>query len=429
MPLFCQHTVSFYDCIWEGYLKHCFVSSRNQVNKQNKTYFDFLIVYNMANGAGLDKLPVELIHCILDCVDIQTIFQSLYGVCRRMNRALGTYNRYKFHFQSISKHDFHLACRFLPHEQVVSLTLSHGNDTPGQIQLFLSLFDLKKFVRLSSLTLHMIEEIDLQKILRTTSLKSLRYLSIDCQTKCQAKTLCLLQSSLVGHSLQTLSLGSTSLGRVLLRAHNTANIRHLVLNRSLMCQIEHILSSSTFLETLDLTNVEIDQENDLPTIDASPNSPKLASLAISSSFLTMDTMVSFFNWLFPHSRQLQHLRVISNTNDEDYFDGSRWESLLSTTSVVQFQFYFSATLTMNKPIHEILLPFRSPFWLDEKHWFVACDQHRLLDQSVLYSIPWCDKQVIWQPRMDFESENTLPNKEYPIFNSVNHLHIKLNCQV
>ena len=143
----------------------------------------------------------------------------------------------------------------------------------------------------------------------------------------------------------------------------------------------------------------------------------------------MNIIISFFNWFIPKSKQLQHLRVISYANDEDYFDGTRWESLLSSTSLIQFHFQFHATLTTDKSINEILLPFRSHFWLNEKRWFVACDKHRFVDQSILYSIPWCDEQVIWQPLMTFESDNTLPNKDYSIFNEVNHFHIKLNCPV
>jgi hypothetical protein len=143
----------------------------------------------------------------------------------------------------------------------------------------------------------------------------------------------------------------------------------------------------------------------------------------------MDMIISFFNWLIPNSKQLQHLRVISHKDDEACFDGARWESLLSRTSLLQFQFCFYAKLTMNQSMNEILLPFRSHFWLNEKRWFVAFDKHRLCYQSVLYSIPWFDEQVTWQPLTSFESENTLPNNEYTIFNGVNHLHIELNCPV
>jgi hypothetical protein len=382
----------------------------------------------MADAVGLDKLPAELIHRILDCLDIQTIFNSLRGVCRGINYKLGTYNRYKFNFQSISKHNFHLICRLIPHKQVVSLTLSDENDTPGQIWLFLSYFNIKEFIRLSSLTLYKIDEAELQKILEAISLKSLKCLSIDCRSECHTKTYRLLESSLVGHSLQKLSLGSSSLCEILTHI-NTANIKHLILNACKIRKIEQILSSSTSLETFDLTNVEIDDEDDLQDIDSSFESSKLTYLSISSSYLTMDMIISFFNWLIPNSKQLRHLRVINDNDDEAYFDGTRWESLLSRTSLIQFQFRFYAKLTMNQSINEILLPFRSHFWLNEKCWFVAFDKHRLRYQSVLYSIPWCDEQITWQPLTSFESENTLPNNEYSIFNGVNHLHIKLNCPV
>ncbi|CAF3417121.1 unnamed protein product [Rotaria socialis] len=361
----------------------------------------------MANVVGLDYLPIELIYRILDCLDVQTIFHSLHGVCRRINYTLGTYNRYKFNFQSISKHKFHLIGRLILHEQVISMTLSDGNDTSNQIDLFLSSFDIKKF---------------------TISLKSLKYLSIDCRSECNAKTLRLLQSSLVGHSLQKLSLFSSSLCAVLTQ-NNTVNIKDLVLNSCMIRQIQQILLSSTSLETLILTDVEIDVDDDLQNIDSSSKSPKLAYLSISTSHLTMEMIVSFLNWLMKDSQQLRHLRLISDVDDETYFDGTRWESLLWTTSLTAFQFQFRAKLTTDTPIKQILLPFRNKFWLNEKRWFVACDKHRLVDQSFLYSIPGCHEHFIWRPLPSFESENTLPTNNYRIFNRVNHVHIQLNCAV
>lgn len=382
----------------------------------------------MADPAGFDVLPVEVIHRILDCLDIETIFRSLYGVCRRINYTLGTYNRYRLNLKSISKHDFHLICRLIPHQQVVALTLSDGKDTPGQTGLFLSRFNIKDFVRLSSLTLDNIDDVDLRKLMSTISLKSLKYLSIDCPKGCRTETHHLLKSLLVGHSLQRLSLGSRSLCKILTQ-NNVTNLKHLTLNACRLSQIEEILSLSTSLETLILTKVRMDADDDLQNIDSPFNSPKLIFLSVSSSFLTMDAFVNFFNWLIPGSKQLEHLRIISDRDDETFFDGSRWESLLSTTSLSQFQFHFRANLTTNDSINEILLPFRSNFWLNEKRWYVACDKHRILNQSVLYSIPWCDEQVIWQPLMSFETANTMSNNECSIFSGVNHIHIKLNCSV
>jgi hypothetical protein len=307
------------------------------------------------------------------------------------------------------------------------LTLSDGNDTPGQIMLFFSHFDIKKFVRLSSLTLHEIEDIDLQQILKTISLKSLKCLSINCRRKCGYETERLLENFLIKHSLQKLSLDSSLCN--ILRHNKIVNIIHLVLNECDIRRIERILSTAISLKTLDVTNVLNDRNDYLREMNSPLESSKLNYLSISSSYLTMDMIMNFFNWLIPRSKELQRLRVISYLNDETYFDGASWESLLSATSLIEFRFRFYATLIINESISEILLPFRSQFWVNEKHWFVACDKNRFHDLSVLYSIPWCDEKLMWQPLESFESANTLPNGEYSIFNEVNDLHIKLNCPV
>ena len=75
---------------------------------------------------------------------------------------------------------------------------------------------------------------------------------------------------------------------------------------------------------------------------------------------------------FKDSKQLKCLRVI---NDENYFDGARWEALLSPTVLLHFQCRFNARPLTRKPLNDNLLPFHSDFWLKEKRWFVASDKH------------------------------------------------------
>ena len=116
------------------------------------------------NTSLLSTLPNELIYRILDILDNETIFFSFGNVCKRFHTLIRAYNQYKFNFQSISKPYFHSICRLIHPENIVSLTLSDDNRTPGQIKWFLSFFQIRQFIRLRSLTLIDIDEDDFHTI-------------------------------------------------------------------------------------------------------------------------------------------------------------------------------------------------------------------------------------------------------------------------
>ncbi|CAF3996261.1 unnamed protein product, partial [Rotaria sp. Silwood1] len=96
----------------------------------------------------------------------------------------------------------------IPFEQVVSLTLSDKDKTHGQIQLFISLFDINQFLRLRSLKLIRIESNHLKIFLDYTIHSSLISLSIDSQTLNIGKNpvLTLLSSTIEHYTLQKLDL-------------------------------------------------------------------------------------------------------------------------------------------------------------------------------------------------------------------------------
>ena len=105
------------------------------------------------NFPSLDSLPVEILYRILDHVDGQTILLSFRNICKKFKAIANTYNRYELDLTAISNADFHLACRTIRPEDLISLTLSNGDKTPNQIDLFFSLFAIDQLIRLRSLTL------------------------------------------------------------------------------------------------------------------------------------------------------------------------------------------------------------------------------------------------------------------------------------
>jgi hypothetical protein len=74
-------------------------------------------------------------------------------------------------------------------------------------------------------------------------------------------------------------------------------------------------------------------------------------------------------------------------------DGSRWEHFIQRNLRLlnKFEFYFSyraGFFPENPPdFNSIIDRFRSPFWLEEKRWFIACDYIPSRSEITIYSIP------------------------------------------
>ena len=117
-------------------------------------YFDFFLHKSLKmSNCRLDRLPVELIHHLLSYFSAHEIFHSFIHVSSYIDAILLVYSNYRINFKSISRTNFDLICQHVVPDQVVALTLSNDENTPGLIDLFLSRFQVNEFTRLQSLRL------------------------------------------------------------------------------------------------------------------------------------------------------------------------------------------------------------------------------------------------------------------------------------
>ena len=139
----------------------------------------------MSNNAApsLATLPVELLYRLLDYLDVQTIVLSFRYVSKKFYLISNSSNHYNLDLSSTSKSHFDLICRRISRDKVVSITLSDEDTTPGQIGLFLSLFQISDFPQLRSLTLRCINSKDLYRILNDVLRCSLTSLSFYSREK------------------------------------------------------------------------------------------------------------------------------------------------------------------------------------------------------------------------------------------------------
>jgi hypothetical protein len=134
----------------------------------------------MANYCSFDRLAVELLHTLFDYFSASALLFTFYNINDYVNATLESYYAYQLDFKSISKSNFRRICRHIRPEQTISLTLSDGNDTPGQSEVFFARFQIKQFIRLRSLTLINIEFNSLESIFSNLpQLHQLRSFSFD----------------------------------------------------------------------------------------------------------------------------------------------------------------------------------------------------------------------------------------------------------
>lgn len=104
-----------------------------------------------------DRFPTEILHTVFEYFSASELFLSFYDLSQYVNGSLGSYSSYRFNCQSILKTQFRQICLHVRPEQVISLTLSDGDQTSGQTEVFFRQYQIEQFTRLRSLTLIDIE--------------------------------------------------------------------------------------------------------------------------------------------------------------------------------------------------------------------------------------------------------------------------------
>ncbi|CAF5012834.1 unnamed protein product [Rotaria magnacalcarata] len=148
-----------------------------------------------------------------------------------------------------------------------------------------------------------------------------------------------------------------------------------------------ILGNLPYLKTLIIRDCIIRDHNEMIVTFYS----HLSSLTINDCHLSINDI----EFLLAQTPSLVYLKLGSCREVFDsIFDGSSWEKFIiaNISSLKKFEFLFSYTLKNNNAMPNInshIESFRTPFWLNEKHWFVICDYNMQQKIINLYTTPIC----------------------------------------
>ena len=365
----------------------------------------------------LQMLPVELLHQIFDSLDAETIAISLRQVCRVFRIVVNNYDRYSLDFKSISKPSFYLLCQLIHPERVISLTLCNDERTPDQTDLFLSLFRVGQLNRLRSLTLSEIDESQLEVILKRISINLLSSLSLHIQddgNRQRKTTVNPLLSVIAQSNIRKLDLYLSHHRIQHMQWPISCTVRHLEINECMSFNdLCNILRCSPHLKTVIIRHYLYHITSD--TILSSPPTTsfrQLTSLTIEQPDVSVGKLENFLS----RTPSLVYLKLMGN---DSILDGYRWEQFIEANLPLlnKFEFFFDTWRRFNNQnlvnIEWIVAPFRSPFWIEYKKWFIICE-YRVdnVRPILLYSVPVCQSSMEYEPDSQKMWLSTYPKPMY-----------------
>ncbi|CAF3348954.1 unnamed protein product [Rotaria sp. Silwood2] len=343
--------------------------------------------------ASLDSLPVELLHRIFDFCDIQTVLVSIGYVSKQLHAISNSYNRLKLNYDSSSEHYFkRISCHVRP-ENVISLIINNDGTRNDRIRQFVTFFGACRFTRIGSLTLNCSDNALLEHFLQHIECESLNSLVIKPDSP-NIKTNWTLALRAITQ-FQVRKLGFYNDLDYQIEATQWSfqyKLEHLIMLKCLFQEyvaiIQHFPNLRTFVMRDCIVN---NNEETMSSLFHSTYVSALKSLTIeqcSLSMIALELLLSF-------TPTLVHLKFGSDERMLDsIWDGYSWKRLIETKlpSLKQFEFvafrsFSNANDTHFISLKSIIAPFRTRFWLKEKHWTFTCDYVFRSHQVRLYTTP------------------------------------------
>jgi hypothetical protein len=380
----------------------------------------------------METLPVELLHHIFDKLDAATIIFSIRPLSKLFRSVVSNYDRFILDMKLISKAHFHVFCRLIKPENVISLILSNDKCTSDQIDLFISLVNLGRFTRLRSLFLLNIDQSQLNIILKQIQFDQLTLFSFSIR-KYDYRRMNTTNNSLTAafaHShLRQLEFDIENEKITIISLPPNCTIQYLSIKNSISVDyLFKILQSCSHLHTIIMKDFHRYHKNNIQSFSSPKSFPQLTSLAIEHVNVDIDELESFL-LLTP---SLTYLKLIDGSN---MVNGKRWEQFIQANlpRLDKFEFFFGRWFSTQPPVEDLELiraSFQTPFWREYKKWFVAYEYDTKITTDIyVYSIPLCKSFVTYKPGLKNFVQSACPTRisnETMIMNNVKSLSLKWN---
>ncbi|UJR11384.1 hypothetical protein I4U23_015564 [Adineta vaga] len=351
----------------------------------------------------METLPVELLHRIFDYLDTETIVFSVRSVSRLFRSVVISYERVVLNLKHVSQPHFHLLCRSIKPQNIISLTLSNDVDASNKIDSFLSYAcHLQHYTRLRSLTLECINEKQLNYLLEhlnLTSLTSFSMMTTNSDEQRNRTTKKHLTSIIARLNICRLQFCREKYITPRIEWPTISMIQYLTIESCIeMDDLCKILQCSPYLHTIILKDgFRKPSENSVATFDHRHTFEQLQSLTIEELNVTIDQLELFIL----STPAIIHLKLIGSEQNYMSYYAQIWEQFIEINllQLKKFEFYFNHKFNIKtlEELESINLSFQTPFWIKLKHWFVICE-YKVNDSSCFhtYTVPICTTRFTYE---------------------------------
>ncbi len=319
------------------------------------------------------QLPVEILHRILDELDIKDILYSFRYVCKKFDSVVKIYNRLTLEFSDHpSEHRPNRLYEIISLENVGSLILekSNLNNELNNIDWFFKFGDINRFTGLRFVHLKSINENDLCTMMRhLTTLSTFQSLKIFDRRIFKNDTIVLLSKVIALPTLRKIHLDISSRIIDQISWPNHGTLKELTFKKCSYEQWCDILHHSPNLRIASIENFDM---NNMGKIVTSNSYRQLTSLILNDIRFSINQL----EMLLPSYPSLIYLYFMSNENSsfEDLRRFSKWENFLheKLPRLKNFHFQISAPVSRYEHfsnIKSIIGAFRTPFWIKDKCWY------------------------------------------------------------
>jgi hypothetical protein len=338
------------------------------------------------------NLPVEILHRIFDFCDVETILCTISCVCKRLHSVATHYDRLQlkldiYRYQEIGR-------SISPHvlsDCVVSLTFYWSvlkYQKPGIIP------DILQCKRLRHLTLRSNDDEGIQSLLIKASNIELVSLTVYPSGYTNKIPFKVISSFIEKSKLQKLSWRNFFYKAAEMSWPDQCKLKFLSIYGCFYNEYTYLLHQLPYLEKFQVDTIDISEKSmSLPSLNFSLHS-QLTRLSIRHCSLSMEHLRT----LLLKTTKLDELDLhSSNSMFKSITDIHEWEQFIRTelSFLNKLQFFISCEFSPNATVHfdTIIAPFRDPFWLNEKRWFIVC--HQIIDkykfnQFSFFTIPFIE---------------------------------------
>ena len=210
---------------------------------------------------SLDTLPVEILHRILDNIDVSTIVRSVRCVCRQLYAVVNSYNRFQLDFTRFTSSDLKAIFRLIEFSKVSSLVLSGSQTSQNDINV-----NIAEFTNLRSFSLFRVRNDHINEIIQHVTARSLASLTIILREFLNNRITSSIFSAIVRTNVQKLYLNNMNYTNIEISWPNQNTLQHLTIKRCTYEGYCAIIDNSHSLSTLVIDDCVIQNANTMQTL-------------------------------------------------------------------------------------------------------------------------------------------------------------------